>query len=109
MAYQVHESDSEAILKALDHRERTGYDRIRTTLHVQDVGPIDDVLLYIAASHNPNYIGPETHDETAAVIRQAAGESGANREYLQKLSQGLQEMQVVDPHIEALVALTDLP
>jgi cation transport protein ChaC len=105
MAYQVHESEVDAILTALDHRERTGYARVRTTLHVRGVGPIEDVLLYVASPENRNYIGPESHETTAAIIRHAHGESGANQEYLQKLAQGLDEMQVEDPHILELVAL----
>ncbi len=105
MAYQVHEHEAQEILVALDHRERTGYERVRTTLHVRNVGPIEDVLLYVASAENQNYIGPESHETTAAIIREAQGESGANREYLQKLAQGLDEMQVEDPHILELVAL----
>ena len=108
MAYQVDADEADEILTALDHRERTGYERVRTTLHVRDVGPIEDVLLYIASAENQNYIGPESHEATAAVIRGAHGESGANREYLQKLAQGLSEMQVEDPHILELVALLAL-
>ena len=105
MAYQVEASEAEGILTALDHRERTGYDRVRTTLHVRGVGPIEDVLLYIASPENQNYIGPESQITTAAIISRAHGESGANREYLQKLAQGLDEMQVEDPHILELVSL----
>ena len=108
MAYQVHDDHADEILAALDHRERTGYERVRTTLHVKGVGPVDDVLLYIAAPGNINYIGPESHEDTAAVIRQAHGESGANRDYLQKLAQGLSEMQVENPHIQRLVSLLDV-
>ena len=58
MAYQVHDSDAEQILVALDHRERTGYERVRTTLHVQGVGAVDDVLLYIAAPGNTRFFEP---------------------------------------------------
>lgn len=105
MAYQVHEDEAEKILAALDHRERTGYNRVRTTLHVRHVGPIEDVLLYVASPENKNYIGPESQEATAAIIRGAHGESGANQEYLQKLAEGLDEMQVADPHILELVAL----
>ncbi len=107
MAYQVHSEQAEEILTALDHRERTGYERVRATLHVRDVGAIENVLLYIASKQNENYIGPESLEDTIAVICRAQGESGANREYLEKLSQGLRKMQVEDPHIVNLMALLD--
>lgn len=107
MAYQVRADDGERILRRLDHRERTGYEQVRTTLHVRGVGAIDNVLLYVAGPDNPNYVGPEHHEDTMAVIRDAKGESGTNIDYLQELTRALREMQVEDPHIEELARLTE--
>ncbi len=104
MAYQVSNDESAKVLAELDHRERTGYDRVRTTLHIREIGDVPDVLLYVASADNLNYIGPEAEAKTVGIIRSARGESGENREYLERLHTWLTQMHVEDPHIESLVA-----
>lgn len=107
MAYEVSQEQSETVLAELDHRERTGYERVRTSLHIRGEGsssPVHNVLLYIASPDNENYIGPEADAVTASIIRTAVGESGENREYLEELAAWLDGMQVDEPHIKSLVA-----
>lgn len=105
MAYQLCVREAPAILEALDYRERAGYQRVFTSLHTEELGVIDDGLLYVADGKNPNYIGPASEEDIAAIIRRAHGPSGSNREYLLRLHQALGEMRAEDPHITKLASL----
>ncbi len=103
MAYEVSHADSENVLEKLDYRERTGYERVLASLDIRGVGETPDVLVYIATRENQGFIGPETEQATARIIRGATGESGPNREYLERLHQWLASMQIRDPHVESLM------
>lgn len=105
MAYELSAQDAPEILLALDHRERAGYERTLATLHTDSGASIGEGLLYVANGRNPNFIGPAPEKEIAAVIREAHGPSGSNREYLLRLDAALKEMQAEDEHICALASL----
>ena len=105
MAYRVSASVADATLKALDYREKAGYERVLARLNLSSGKFIDDVLFYVASQGNPNFVGAQDDEEILTVIRRAHGPSGSNREYLVRLGEALKALNVEDPHVERLVAL----
>lgn len=106
-AYQVAPADVGAVLAALDHRERGGYERLVLALHLEDeAAPARRVegLVYVAGPDNAHYLGPAPIDAIARQIAGARGPSGDNDAYLDALAQALRRMGVVDDHVFALEA-----
>ena len=103
MAYRIDPARSADILAGLDHREKGGYQRERTTLHLAD-GRRTEGLLYRATPDNDSYLGPAPLPVIAAQIQRSQGPSGDNLEYLLRLGEALAEMGESDPHVEALLA-----
>ncbi len=106
IGYRISQAESPAIFAALDHREKAGYLRVRTTLALQKAGEeiqIPNVLLYVADPVDENHTGPRSEEEIARVIAGSHGPSGSNREYLLKLADALQELGIVDSHVQSLV------
>ena len=97
MAYRV----SPAVFEHLDHREKNGYLRFFTSMQFQD-GSQEDGLVYIASSDNAAFLGEAPLDEIATHIAKSRGPSGDNSEYLLKLSDGLRQLGVKDPHVEGI-------
>jgi cation transport regulator ChaC len=100
MAYRILES----VFEHLDHREKNGYVRIDTPMHLDD-GRSVTATVYIAASDNHAFLGPASLEDIAAQIRGSHGPSGANREYLLHLADALRKLNIVDEHVYALEAL----
>ncbi|MCB9639143.1 MAG: GNAT family N-acetyltransferase [Myxococcales bacterium] len=104
VVYQVAPQHAHDVLQALDHREKGGYERHRLTAYLPYATPpqsetIEDVLVYVANADNPNYLGEAPLQDIAKQILYAHGPSGANREYLTKLTQSLREMKAQDAHV----------
>ncbi|MAD54240.1 gamma-glutamylcyclotransferase [Idiomarina sp. UBA3162] len=97
MAYRV----SPEVFEHLDHREKNGYLRFFTPMLFAD-GQQADGLVYIASSDNAAFLGDAPLAEIAQHIVQSRGPSGENSEYLLKLSQGLRNLGVTDPHVEGI-------
>lgn len=97
MAYRV----SPEVFEHLDHREKNGYLRFFTPMQFND-GHQADGLVYIASKDNAAFLGDAPLSDIAAHIARSRGPSGENSEYLLKLSQGLRDLGVVDPHVEGI-------
>ncbi|MBZ9558805.1 MULTISPECIES: gamma-glutamylcyclotransferase [unclassified Modicisalibacter] len=100
MAYRI----TPETLAPLDHREKNGYRRVVTELHLDD-GTTHEGLVYIASEDNAAFAGPAPEPEIARLIDTARGPSGANREYLLKLAAALRDMGHEDAHVFALESL----
>lgn len=89
----------EALLAALDERERDGY--VRTLVHptLAD-GSTVAAVTWIASEGNPSWAGDDP--DVAALIGARAGPSGRNADYLFELARALRSFGVRDPHVEAL-------
>ncbi len=104
MAYQVEQTDAEAVLEALDHRERGGYARRDVTVEFRDGGQTAG-LIYVATPGNRNFLGPAELPEIAEQVRRACGPSGPNQEYVLRLAEALRAMEAEDAHVFALESL----
>jgi glutathione-specific gamma-glutamylcyclotransferase len=108
VAYQVAASDQEAVLAALDHREKGGYQRRDLAIRFREHDPVPG-LVYVATPGNPNYLGTATLEEIAAQVRASSGPSGFNLEYVESLARALREMDAADEHVFALAELLRQP
>ncbi|WP_113906769.1 gamma-glutamylcyclotransferase [Aliidiomarina celeris] len=104
MAYKV----SPQVFEHLDHREKNGYLRLSTTLHLQSEPPQSTQgLVYIATEHNEAFLGPAAEGEAdereiARHIANARGPSGPNDEYVLRLAEALRSLNANDPHVFAI-------
>ena len=106
MAYLVSKAVAEPILKELDHREKAGYERVLTPIYDASNAVIDEgTLVYIAGPTNPSFLGESPLEEIADAVVHSIGPSGANTEYVLRLADALDEMGVVDPHVQTLASL----
>jgi cation transport protein ChaC len=104
VAFQLPIEGREAILHALDHREKEGYARHELAVHLGD-GASLAALTYVATEGNPCYLGPAPLAQIAAQIAGASGPSGGNLDYLRRLAAALREMDADDPHVFELERL----
>ena len=109
VVYRIADGHREAVLAALDHRERAGYDRleIAVSLHDengQDVGQILQALIYVGRETNAGFT-PGSDDEIAAIVARSIGPSGANLEYVERLSLALAELGAPDPYVDRIAFL----
>jgi cation transport protein ChaC len=106
LAFRVAAVRGAAVLGALDHRERGGFDRISVDLEFREGRPPSvRGLAYVALEGNPNYLGPAPLNDIASQVRRSRGPSGPNREYVFRLAQALREHQLEDEHVFSLAEL----
>lgn len=106
VAYRVHEEQRQDVMRQLDEREKGGYGLVQLPFVRRGPGRApDQVQVYWGPDDNPQFVGPEDEEKTAAVIREARGPSGHNVEYLLRLAEALTELDVVDPHVLRLANL----
>jgi cation transport protein ChaC len=109
-AYRLDPRDAEATLARLDHRERAGFDRVLLPLAAApDGAPFADGITYVAAPHNPHFLGPLDEPAIARHVRVSRGPSGPNVDYVRELHAALRALDVDDPHVEAIVRALDAP
>jgi cation transport protein ChaC len=85
----------------LDHREKNGYARVRTTFAFDD-GSTAEGVVYLAQEGNEAFLGPAPEADIAQHIARAQGPSGSNREYLLQLAAALRELGEDDAHVFAI-------
>lgn len=107
MAYLIHAATVTATFEQLDYREKNGYERLATQLHLHD-GRAVPGLVYIAPVNNFAYLGEADLVEIAEQIIASRGPSGRNIDYLTELAAALREIGAHDEHVFALesIALT---
>jgi len=104
IAFRVARHARDEVIEFLDHRERGGYRRVDTMLHLHE-GDAVSGLVYIASTDNPNFVGPAPVREIAHIVRTRTGPSGTNAEYVLRLARALDEIGAVDDHVAELAAL----
>ena len=104
MAYLIHAETVTSTFEQLDHREKNGYERITTDLHLAD-GRAVPGLVYIAPVDNFAYLGEADIRDIAEQIIQCTGPSGRNIDYLTELAQALRKLDACDDHVFELESL----
>jgi len=107
VCYLVPPAEADAVLAALDFREKGGYTRELIDVYPRGATNAVKALLYSATPDNPGFSAEMLNSEStaASIIGRAHGPSGPNREYLLKMAHWLEEVGERDEHIETLVRL----
>ena len=100
-AFLLKEGDRRQVMSELDLREKNGYEPIKVDLEFDD-GSVRRGLTYVAGPENPSFIGPAPMQEMIAQIANAVGPSGPNVEYLTRLADTLDDMDVYDEEVHGL-------
>ena len=103
MAFRVPTTLWDDIIADLDHRERHGYARRAVALEFED-GIQTHAITYVAAADNPSYVGPAPLLAMVDQIAHTAGPSGSNREYLTRLAEHLDSLDIHDDEVHGLHA-----
>jgi cation transport protein ChaC len=97
------DAPAEKLLQELDYRERAGYQRM--SLDVATDHTNVRAVTWIAPPGNLHDVGPLALEELASHMRESAGPSGRNDDYVFQLEAALRELGAEDPQISALSAL----
>lgn len=111
VAYYIAPKNVQEVRQYLDVREQDGYTSHQVPFHITspcDVEVQDRIVssIYIGTIDNESFVGPESVEATAAVIRTSVGPSGPNVEYLEKLVAALRELGETDEYLEQLIAVS---
>jgi cation transport protein ChaC len=111
MAYAIARTEWPAIEAGLELREQQGYARVTVDIGLavgqQAEHIVETVagLLYVATPANPYFIGPESLEVTAEIVRRSHGPSGSNVDYVLELDRALSALaerirgSAVDRHV----------
>jgi cation transport protein ChaC len=92
----------ESVFEHLDHREKNGYERHSTKLHLEHRDETVTGTFYIATSDNPAFLGDAPDSELAKHIAHSQGPSGSNADYLLSLANALRDIGEHDEHVQNL-------
>ncbi|TNE88918.1 MAG: gamma-glutamylcyclotransferase [Deltaproteobacteria bacterium] len=102
VVFELPADTAETTMARLDVREQGGYELVERQVHAEH-GPVV-ARTFVATPDNPEWLGPDTVTAMAAHIARSHGPSGANREYLLRLADALEQAGVLDAHTRGLAA-----
>ena len=103
VAFRVASSRADAVISYLDERELGDYAYIAKSLPIVVNGTRVDAYTYVADPGHRHYAGNLGLARAAAMIMEAQGESGLNRDYLINTVRMLETMGLVDRRAHALL------
>lgn len=105
IAYRVAPENGESVVEYLREREldTTVYAETRRNIRLND-GRHSEVpaLLYTVNRRHPQYAGNVSRQEALAIVKQARGHSGPNRDYVVNTADHLTEIGINDPDLNWL-------
>ena len=96
IAYRVHRDRADTVLAYLWEREMPRYAYLPRRLKASVRGRTVDCVTFVADRTQPNYAGRLSAEAAAAVIAEAVGERGRNRDYLASTVRHLEELGIAD-------------
>ena len=103
-AFRFRPADRRQVVDYLDERELIGYAYRPAVLGIDlEDGRHVAAYTFVADPTHPQYAGRLPLDEAAALIMQAAGRSGLNRDYLVNTVRHLETLGLVEPELHALL------
>lgn len=103
VAYYIEPQHVEQVKQYLDIREQNGYTAHKVPFYVGEEFIESDI--YIGTIDNEAFVGPESLEDTAHVIRTAVGPSGKNIDYLANLVHSIKDFGIRDHYLEHLYTL----
>ncbi len=82
LAFRTRRADEAAVRDYLDERELVSYAYLPMTLRVEIAGGEVDAYTFVADPHHRQYAGELGVERSAAIIMEAQGAAGLNRDYL---------------------------
>lgn len=118
-AYLIASENREAVLDALDYREKNGYQRFRVNLLLAEEERLPSLpeaecvltpgLAYIAPQGNHAFLGDAPLSEIIEQVRRSRGPSGTNLDYAKRLAESVRFLGGIDSHVEAVRQGLDRP
>ncbi len=104
LAFQVAATDRDAVLDYLHERELGTYAYKPVTLPVEllEFGNLP-AYCFVADTAHPHYAGGLTLDQSAAIIMEASGIGGLNRDYLINTVRELDKHGYAEPELRSLL------
>jgi len=96
IAYRVRRDRADEVLAYLWEREMPRYAYLPRRLKASVRGRTVDCVTFVADRTQPNYAGRLSAEAAAAVIAEAVGERGHNRDYLASTVRHLEELGLAD-------------
>jgi cation transport protein ChaC len=111
MAFRVCGSRTEEVMAYLRAREMMNrvYHEKRLPVRLVDTGATVEAVSYVADRAHGQYVACLGLDEMAATIAGAAGEAGANRDYVLNTIAHLRELGIRDRWLESVAARLSPP
>lgn len=103
LAFRVDAGDAAAVRSYLDERELVGYAYRARLLPVRVDGEVVDAYAFVADPDHAQYAGDLGIERAAAIIIQAGGCAGLNRDYLINTVRHLERAGIVEPALHALL------
>lgn len=105
VAFQVAAEQRAEVLDYLHERELGTYAYLPLTLPVELAqGEVVDAYCFVADTDHPQYAGDLPRDEAAAIIMEASGKGGLNRDYLINTVKELDRHGYAEPQLRELLA-----
>jgi cation transport protein ChaC len=105
VVFTVAAADADDVVAYLRAREQvTSVYLERTVPAVLADGRVLPALTYVVDRRHPQYAGELTLEETLAAVRGAAGQSGANEDYVVSTADHLAAEGIADPRLAAIAA-----
>ncbi|KAG7665543.1 uncharacterized protein J8A68_000945 [[Candida] subhashii] len=133
VAYYIAPENVQYVKEYLDIREQNGYSTHLVPFHILNIESVEsspstsimnelsqdektgdyyiESMIYIGTIDNEAFVGPESIEDTAKVIKTSQGPSGTNVEYLQLLTNAVRGLdpRIHDYYLEDLCKLIDIP
>lgn len=103
LAFAVPAGDAERVRAYLDERELAGYAYRAAVLPVDVDGRRVAAYSFVADPGHPLYAGDLGLERAAAIIMEAGGSAGLNREYLINTIRHLEQQGIVEAELHALL------
>lgn len=104
MAYRVHDDEVDSVIEYLIERELVTRAYVPRTLPVKIDGKRVPAYTFVVDRTHRQYAGDLETDQAAAIIMDAEGDSGLNRDYLINTVRQLEKMGFTDKRLHALLA-----
>ncbi len=105
VAFQVAEADRAEVIEYLHDRELGTYAYLPLTLPVDLAdGASVPAYCFVADTNHPQYAGDLPQDEAVAIIMEAAGKGGLNRDYLINTVKEIDSHGYGEPQLRELLA-----
>lgn len=104
VAYRLDPDSYDETMASLDHREKGGYQRLALPLQFPEGERVTGITWH-ATPDNRSFLGPAASNEIAQQIVASRGPSGHNTEYVLRLEESLNALDITDDHVTEIASM----